>query len=401
MKKITKCQPLAPDPRSPVSDPRTPTPDLRPPIPGPRPPIKVLIVEDSPVVRNLLTFILSSDPAIQVIGTAHDGREAIRAVGGEKPDVVTMDIAMPNMDGFEATRAIMETTPTPIVIVSASWDPQEVENIFRAMEAGALAAVAKPVGIDHPDYKHLAEELIRTVKLMSEVKVVKRRPQEKKEAVISGESMAVTIAPATQDLKVVAIGASTGGPLAIEAILSRLPQDFPASLLIVQHIAPGFVRGFADWLASSSRLSVKIAAHGERLLPGRAYIAPDDLQMGVENGGRIILSDGEPENGLRPSVSWMLRSVSKAFGKNAIGVLLTGMGKDGAQELKQMRDRGTVTIAQDRESCVVYGMPGAAVAIDAASYVLSPAGIAKFLSGVSRGRGIGIGDRDQGPGSRD
>jgi two-component system chemotaxis response regulator CheB len=348
--------------------------------------IKVLIVEDSQVVRDLLTFILSSDPAIQVIGTARDGEEAVRAVREKRPDVVTMDIIMPNMDGFEATRIIMETTPTPIVIVSASWDPQEVEKTFRAMEAGALAAIAKPVGVAHPNYARLTKELIKTVKLMSEVKVIKRRPQERKGVVISGELKAGMIIPVTPDLKVVAIGASTGGPPAIESILSRLPKDFPAPLLIVQHIAAGFVHGFAEWLANSSRLPVKIAAHGENLLPGRAYIAPDDLQMGVENGGRIILSSSEPENGLRPSVSWMFRSVSKVFGKNAIGVLLTGMGKDGASELKLMKEKGAVTIVQDKESSIVYGMPGEAITIHAAAYVLSPAGIAEFLSGLQRAK---------------
>ncbi|MDD4391626.1 MAG: chemotaxis response regulator protein-glutamate methylesterase [Desulfobacterales bacterium] len=344
--------------------------------------IKVLIVEDSQVVRELLTFILSADPAIQVIGTARDGREAVRAVREKKPNVVTMDIIMPNMDGFEATRIIMETTPTPIVIVSASWDPKEVKKTFRAMEAGALTAIEKPVGIAHPNYKKLSKELIRTVKLMSEVKVIRRRPQRQSE--ISGKSTAGMITAMAPELEVVAIGASTGGPPAIEAILSKLPKDFPAPLLIVQHIAAGFVHGFADWLANASKRSVKIAAHGEYLLPGCAYVAPDDFQMGVGSGRRIILSSSEPENGLRPSVSWMFRSVSEVFGKNAIGVLLTGMGKDGAQELKQMRQRGAVTIAQDRESSVVYGMPGEAVAINAAAYVLSPAEIAKFLSGLPR-----------------
>jgi two-component system chemotaxis response regulator CheB len=352
--------------------------------------IKVLIVEDSQVIRDLLIFILSSDPVIQVIGTARDGKEAVRAVSEKRPDVVTMDIIMPNMDGYEATRIIMETTPTPIVIVSASWDPKEVDKTFRAMEAGALAAIAKPVGVDHPNYKQLSKELIQIVKLMSEVKVIKRRPQERKGVVISRKLTAGMSPPVTMDLKVVAIGASTGGPLAINAILSRLPKDFPAPLLIVQHIAAGFVQGFADWLANSSGLPVKIAAHGEYLLPGRAYIAPDDLQMGVENGGRIILSRSGPENGLRPSVSWMFRSVSEVFGKNAIGVLLTGMGKDGAQELKRMKESGSVTIVQDKESSIVYGMPGAAVAINAAAYVLSPAGIAEFLSGLPRAKRINL-----------
>jgi two-component system chemotaxis response regulator CheB len=348
--------------------------------------IKVLIVEDSQVVRDLLAFILSSDPAIQVIGTARDGAEAVRAVREKKPDIVTMDIIMPNMDGFEATRMIMETTPTPIVIVSASRDPREVEKTFLAMEAGALAAIAKPVGVAHPNYKKLRKELIQTVKLMSEVKVIKRLPQGGKRPVFYGGSAAGMTAPVTPYLKVVAIGASTGGPLAIQAILSRLPKDFPAPLLIVQHIAAGFVLGFADWLGNSSRLQIKIAAHGEYLLPGCVYIAPDDLQMGVDGGGRIILSSGEPENGLRPSVSSLFRSVSEVFGKDAIGVLLTGMGKDGAQELKRMKERGAVTIAQDRESSIVYGMPGEAVAINAAAYVLSPAGIAEFLAGLPRAK---------------
>jgi two-component system, chemotaxis family, protein-glutamate methylesterase/glutaminase len=348
--------------------------------------VKVLIIDDSLVIRDLLTFILSSDPEIQVIGTARDGEEAVRAVREKRPDVVTMDIVMPNMDGFEATRIIMETTPTPIVIVSASWDPKETEKTFQAMEVGAIAAIAKPRGVAHPKYKQQTKELIQIVKLMSEVKVIKRRPQERKGGMISEKLTASMIPPVTSDLKVVAIGASTGGPPAIEAILSRLPKDFPVPLLIVQHIASGFVQGFANWLANSSRLPVHMAVHGEYPLPGHAYIAPDDLQMGVENGGRIILSGSNPENGLRPSVSWMFRSVGEVFGKNAIGVLLTGMGKDGAQELKQMKERGAVTIAQDKESSVVYGMPGVAVNMNAAAYVLSPVGIAEFLSGLPRAK---------------
>jgi two-component system chemotaxis response regulator CheB len=350
--------------------------------------IRVLIVDDSQVVRDFLTFILSSDPAIQIIGTAGNGEEAVQAVRDKRPDVITMDVIMPKMDGLEATRIIMETTPTPIVIVSASWDPKEVEKTFRAMEAGALAAIAKPVGVAHPNYKKLTKELIQIVKLMSEVKVIKRRPQERKGLVISGESTDGMITPVALDLKVVAIGASTGGPLAIEAILSRLPKDFPASLLIVQHIAAGFVQGFANWLANSSKLPVKIAAHGEYLMPGRAYIAPDDSHMGIGTEGRIVLSKKEPENGLRPSVSYLFRSVAEVFGKNTVGVLLTGMGKDGASELKLMKEKGAVTIAQDKESSIVYGMPGEAVALNAASFVLPPVKIAEFLSGLSKTRMI-------------
>src|SRR4030042_571697 len=309
--------------------------------------IRVLIVCDSQVRRDFLPYSLSSDPAIQIIGTAGNGEEAVQAVRDKRPDVITMDVIMPKMDGLEATRIIMETTPTPIVIVSASWDPKEMKKTFQAMDAGALAVIEKPVGVTHPNYTRLAQELILTVKLMSEVKVVRRRPRMPYRSHIPAVSPFVAPSMA-MDVKAVAIGASTGGPPAIQAILSGLPKDFPVPLLIVQHIATGFVQGFADWLTTSSGLPVKIAAHGEYPLPGRAYIAPDDLQMGVDNGGRIILSSSEPENGLRPSVSHLFRSIAGVFGKNSVGVLLTGLGKDGASELKLIKEKGAVTIAQDR-----------------------------------------------------
>jgi len=344
--------------------------------------IKVLIVEDSQVVRDFLTYILSSDPAIQVIGTADNGEEAIQAIREKRPDVVTMDINMPKMDGFEATRIIMETTPTPIVIVSASWDPKEVKKTFRAIEAGALTAVRKPVGVAHPDYKDQAKELIQTVKLMSEIKVIRRQSRIKHGKDVPAGPAVNDIIPSTTDVKVVAIGASTGGPSVIETILSGLPKDFRAPLLIIQHIAPGFVQGFADWLANSCRFPVKIAAQSEFPMPGHAYIAPDGVHMGVNAGGRIIFDGSAPENGLRPSVSYLFRSVAEVFGKSSVGVLLTGMGKDGAHELKMLKEKGAITIAQDKKSCVVYGMPGEAVNLNAATYVLSPPKIAELLAGL-------------------
>jgi two-component system chemotaxis response regulator CheB len=302
-----------------------------------------------------------------------------------------MDINMPKMDGFEATRIIMETTPTPIVIVSASWDPKEVQKTFRAMEAGALAAVRKPVGVAHPDYKDQAKELIQTIKLMSEVKVVRRHSRIKHGKGIPAGLAVKDLIPLTTDVKVVAIGASTGGPPVIETILSRLSKDSCAPLLIVQHIAPGFVQGFADWLANSCRIPVKIATRHEFPLPGHAYIAPDGVHMGLDTSGRIVFEGSEPENGLRPAVSYLFRSVANVFGKNIVGVLLTGMGKDGAKELKMMKEKGAITIAQDEESCVVYGMPGEAVNLNAATYVLSPPKIAELLAGLLKAKMVGNG----------
>jgi two-component system chemotaxis response regulator CheB len=255
------------------------------------------------------------------------------------------------------------------------------------MEVGALATVRKPVGIAHPDFKDQAKELIQMVKLMSEVKVIRRQSRKKHEKVIPAALAVNDLIPSTTDVKIVAIGASTGGPPVIETILSRLSKDSRAPLLIVQHIAPGFVQGFADWLANSCRFPVRIATQHEFPLPGHAYIAPDGVHMGMDTSGRIVFEGSKPENGLRPAVSYLFRSVTEVFGKNIVGVLLTGMGKDGAYELKMMKEKGAITIAQDKESCVVYGMPGEAVNLNAATYVLSPPKIAELLARVLRTNG--------------
>lgn len=344
--------------------------------------IKVLVVEDSPVVREFLVGILNSDPEIEVIGTAADGEKALEAVRQSKPDIVTMDIHMPKMDGLEATRKIMETIPVPIVIVSGSVDIEEIKTTFRAMEAGAIAAVQRPKGIGHPEHETTVKELVQTVKLMSEVRVVRRwhRPRQ---TVIS---TAVPFSPVSKelrlpkDIRVIAMGASTGGPPVLQTILSGLPKDFPVPVLIVQHIVPGFLRGFVEWLGQSTGLPVHEAKQGELLLPGNVYVAPDEVQMGVGTGNRILLSRNETENDLCPSVSYLFRSVQKIFGAQAVGILLTGMGKDGAEELKLMRDSGAVTIVQDEESSVVYGMPGEAVRLGGACHVLKPEQITETLT---------------------
>lgn len=344
--------------------------------------IKVLVVEDSPVVREFLVHTLGSDPGIRVVGTAHDGEEALEAVRRHRPDVITMDIHMPKMNGLEATRRIMETDPIPIVIVSGSTGTQEVATTFDAIEAGALAVLPRPAGVGHPDHEATATELLQTVKLMSEVKVVRRWSRARREAAVPRPAQA-RIEHAPGKVKVVAIGASTGGPPVLRTILAALPKDFPAPVLVVQHMAAGFVRGFVEWLAQSSGLPVHVATHGELLLPGHVYLAPDEHQMKVERGGKVALTKDEPENGLRPSVSYLFRSVAEVYGRDAVAGLLTGMGRDGAEELRRLKEKGAFTFAQDKDSSVVHGMPGEAIKLDAAALVLSPEKIAPVLANLA------------------
>ncbi|MFA4956241.1 MAG: chemotaxis-specific protein-glutamate methyltransferase CheB [Candidatus Methanoperedens sp.] len=346
--------------------------------------IKVLIVEDSPVARELLVHIFGYDPKLQVIGTASSGEEALECVETLKPDVITMDLHLPKMNGFETTRKIMETNPIPIIVVTASSSVREVSLAMNALDAGALAVVQKPRGIGHPDYEAEASELIRTVKLMSQVKLVRRIVRLKQEKPILPKT---EIKPKQHDgFKLVAIGTSTGGPPVIQTILSRLPTDLHVPILIVQHMSEGFIQGYVEWLNTTSSLPVHVALNGEIVLPGHVYVAPDSFQMKVKENGKIFLTIDHPEYGLCPSVSYLFRSVAEAFGENAIGVLLTGMGKDGAMELKLMKDMGAITIAQDKESSVVHGMPGEAISLGAAMYVLPPEKIASVLVGLVQNR---------------
>jgi two-component system chemotaxis response regulator CheB len=342
--------------------------------------IKVLIVDDSQMMQETLRFILSADPVFHIVGYAVNGEEAIEMNTRYKPDVITMDWQMPKLNGHMATQKIMSTNPTPIVVVTGSLAANDVTISFSLMEAGALAIVKKPHGISHPLYKKETQELIQTLKLMSEVKLVKRT--------ISAKDLKFNAAKQVNKIgrdtgpSFIAIGASTGGPIALQKLLSNLQNNFPVPILIVQHISKGFVNGFIEWLMNTTNIPIHLAYHGEIALPGHVYVAPDDHHMGIAKGLKITLNNSEKENNLRPSVSYLFRSCAENYGSSAIGVLLSGMGRDGADELKLMRDHGSITFVQDEKSSIVFGMPGEAVKLGAATEVLPPKEIAIALNNL-------------------
>jgi two-component system chemotaxis response regulator CheB len=357
--------------------------------------VRVLVVDDSAVCRDFLMHLLGSDAGIEIVGSACNGALALEAVAALRPDVITMDIDMPGMDGYDVTRRIMESFPTPIVVVSAAENVREIGMSFRAIESGALSVVAKPYGGDSPESVSQAQELILMVKLMAEVKVVRRWVQRSEESSLPSDPLMTprkSVSFGTSGgSDAIFIGASTGGPLPIRTILSLLPPGFPAAVFVVQHIAAGFGAGFAEWLSGTCRLPVRIAVDGEPIKLGCVYVAPDGSHMGVEHAPRIRLGHGETENGLRPSVSYLFRSAAQTYGNRAIGILLSGMGKDGAEELKTLKDGGSVTFAQDRDSCVIFGMPGEAVKIGGASFILPPERIAAAVLDLVRGSNIRMG----------
>lgn len=343
--------------------------------------IKVLVADDSQVMRTLLVQLLNAAADFQVIGAVGDGQAAIDFLesADSRPDVLLVDIHMPNLDGFEVTRRIMETRPLPIIICTATADPRELAVTFRSIEAGAVACVEKPVALG-ADFEERRRNLLQTVRLMAEVKVVRRWSRQRTPSMAQPSEKDPTVSrAAAPGIRLVGIGASTGGPPVLQTILSALPRDFPVPLLIVQHIAPGFLGGMVEWLNETTGLRVHIASHGTMPLPGHAYVAPDDFHLAADAGGRLLLAREAPEAGLRPAVSYLFRSLARTCGASAIGVLLTGMGKDGAVELKQMRDRGACTIAQDRDTSVVHGMPGEAIELGAAALVLPADRIAGAL----------------------
>ena len=330
--------------------------------------VRVLIAEDSPTARELLVAMLGSDPHIEVVGVAVDGIDAVAQAIEKRPDVIVMDIHMPKLDGLEATKRIMVEAPTPVVIVSAVAEPEEVQVSMGALRAGALTVLRKPESPSSPGFDRERLQFIRTLKAMAEVKVVRHRQPPPYAAVASERSGRATDA---EPARIVTVAASTGGPAALQTLLSRLPGAFPAPIAVVQHIAAGFVDGLAAWLTSTCPFAVTVASDGEPLQPGHVYLAPDNAHLGVTRALRAELSTTAPIGGFRPSATYLFESAARACGTGALGIILTGMGQDGVEGLSVLRSRGGYVIAQDEATSVVFGMPGAAVAAEVADAVIS------------------------------
>ena len=352
--------------------------------------IRVLIVDDMLTIRMALRYILESDPELTVIGEAGSGEEALDFCRKSRPDIATMDINMPGMGGYEAIRQIMSEAPCPIVVITGIESQHLMEVSFKALELGALTVLPTPRGLS-PDNSDAAT-LIHQIKTMAAVKVVRRslrtestRAMVDKERVQPAAPVKGVISPQLKKApQLVAIGLSTGGPPALQSLLNGLPSNFPLPIVIVQHISQGFIFGLASWLSKTTPFRCRVAEHGETIKSGTVYLAPDNTHITIKASGELCLdTSSEPLNGHRPSASVLFESVARNFGDKAIGILLTGMGQDGATGLRAMHQSGAYTIAQDEASSVIFSMPKAAIELNAVTEVLSISEVAPRLRSLT------------------
>ena len=330
-----------------------------------RAPIRVLVVEDSAVIRRLLAHIIAGDPRLQLAGAVESGEDALDAIPRLRPDVISMDIRLPGMDGLEATRRIMALHPTPIVVIADSVEDASLRISMNALRSGALSVVEKPIGLLSGNYEAVARTIATQLAIMSEVPVIRRRGD-----------LALADASPTPDpwagrgsgtaigATVMAVAASTGGPPALARLLGALPATFPLPVLLVQHMGDAFIEGFAGWLDGLVLIPVALARHDEPLRPGRVFVAPGGHHLRASTGPdgtlRARLDRNEPVSGQRPSATSLFDSLSR-LGTGGLGILLTGMGEDGAVGLASMKRAGGYTITEHPSTTVVYGMPAAAV----------------------------------------
>ncbi len=365
--------------------------------------IRVVVVDDSALIRSMLSSLIDAQPDMECVGTANDPYQARETIRELDPDVITLDVEMPRMDGLDFLEKLMRLRPMPVVMVSTLTE-RGAETTLRALELGAVDFVAKPrIGIAQ-GLQEMGAEIADKLRIAARARIERRTvarpapPAATPRAAGGGDAPAgapplvkpVPIAYSRASTeKIVAIGASTGGTEALREVLTGLPADCPA-VLVTQHMPPGFTRSFAERLNALCRMHVKEAEHGERVLPGHAYVAPGGRHLVLARSGAnyvVELDDGPPVNRHRPSVEVLFRSVARHAGRNAIGVMLTGMGRDGADAMRAMRDAGAHNIAQDEASCVVYGMPREAVAAGAVHEVLPLQRIAGHVLGQLKAAG--------------
>lgn len=357
--------------------------------------IKVLIADDSAVVREILKDMMEDESDLEVVGEAKNGKEAVELAGKIKPDIITMDVIMPVMNGLEAVEEIMAFSPTPILVFSSVLDDKEMDVAFHAIARGALDVMEKPKVADGDQFERIRLDLLNKLRMLSRIHVIphlkgkKRRPRKKEDIEKAKEAPVrepppppVTGGPVLDvseyvklpperlvKRKLVAVGASTGGPKALVQIFRRIPEGFPLPILTVQHIAPSFAPGLVSWLDRSSQLRVVLAEEKIEPAPGTVYVASTGSHM-VYSNGKIMFTDSDPVNSCRPSVDVLFDSVAEFAGDTSVGVLLTGMGRDGARGLKAIRDKRGRTMIQDEATSVIFGMPRAAMEMGAAEEIL-------------------------------
>jgi two-component system chemotaxis response regulator CheB len=348
---------------------------------------QVLVVDDSPLCRQLIIDAITTDPDIEVVGQAEDGEQAIKKVAELKPQVVTMDVDMPVLDGLSACERIMSETPTPILVLTADPRNQAPELTHRALAAGALALQVKPALDAGPEAWNLARE----VKLLATVKVIRHLRGVKKPnagAFVPAPAAASAPEPAmsASPVGLVVLASSTGGPQVVHKLVSDLPADFPAPVVVVQHINAAFADSLVGWLGTSAKLKVRAAKDGDLLTPGTVLIATSGFHLTIPSRGRVAVQPGEPRDGHLPSATLLLESAAKSYGKRTVGVILTGMGNDGVDGMAAIRAAGGKTIAQSQESCVVFGMPGAAIGRGVVDYIVHGDDVGKALLRLARGQ---------------
>jgi len=344
--------------------------------------IRALIADDVATVRKVLRDLLAQDGEIEVVAEARDGLEAVALTEEYRPDIVLMDVDMPRLDGLVATREIMEKCATPILIVTSSAICDARHLPFAAIEAGALDVFPKPNLADGPPWEAVAAQLRQTVRVLSQVRVVSRRPKQHVSRIPGEGRLRPTLGWVRQ---VAVIGASTGGPAVIRQILERLPEGYAVPVVVVRHIGEEFVSGFVEWLDHHTAIRVLLAEDGQPLKAGSALVAPGGVHVRVAEGPSIRFDHGPELHHCRPAVDVLFHSAAQTFRAEVVGILLSGMGRDGVEGLCAIHRAGGVTIVQDRESSTVHGMPGAAIDLGVVHYVKTPPDIGEWLARLPRG----------------